>query len=811
MRISLNWLQTLIKIDLTADDLAHRLTMAGFEVEEIEERSTWADGVVIGKIVSIEPHPNADKLRVCQVDIGSGELQQIVCGAPNAKADIYVPVATIGTKLPQVDLKIKPTKLRGVPSNGMICSLEEVGLTSEIDGIHIFAEGDGGEFQDKIGADARPFLGLDDSILDLTATANRADALSMVGVAREVAALTGDKLELPQVEVSDIASQASLTVDVAETNACPAYIGTMIEGVTIAPSPDWLQQRLQAAGVRPINNVVDITNYVMLEWGQPLHAFDRDRLQQLTGQDSLTIGVRYANDEETLTTLDGQERTLQETNLLITANNHPVALAGVMGGGESEVHAGTTNLVLEAALFDPVAVRRSSRAQNLRSESSSRYERGVNFAELETACQRAIALIRELAGGTPVAQAKADSRPDLSQTLTLRVARVRHVLGPVHLGDEVGDLPEADMKQILERLNFIVAPTKETGVWTVQVPPYRRRDIEREIDLIEEIARLYGYDNFCETLPKQGTLGQLSPEFALTGQLREALRGAGLTELIHYSLVKPSQEQQICLGNPLFAEYSALRTELLPGMIDAFEYNLKQGNGALNGFEIGRVFWKEGETYQEKNLVAGILGGDRTQGRWVRSGKEQPMSWFEAKGVLQGVFDRLGLTVYYQADAGDRRLHPGRTASLWLRGRQLGHFGQLHPQLRQERELPDEVYVFELELSLLLEALPSSQVPKFEPFSTFPASDRDLAFFAPLDAEVLELEKAMSRAGGKLLESVELFDEYRGESVPEGQRSLAFRLVYRAGDRTLKDKDVDTAHQKVRDAIVKKFKVELRS
>ena len=294
MRISLNWLRTLINIDLTADDLAHRLTMAGFEVEEIEERSTWAEGVVIGKIVGIEPHPDADKLRVCQVDIGSGEVQQIVCGAPNAQADIYVPVATIGTKLPQVGLKIKPTKLRGVPSNGMICSLEEVGLTSDIDGIHIFATGDEKEFQAKVGADARPFLGLDDSILDLTATANRADALSMVGVAREVAALTGRTLTLPQAEVAEIAPQASLTVEVAENKACPAYLGTMIEGVTIAPSPDWLQQRLQAAGVRPINNVVDITNYVMLEWGQPLHAFDRDRLQQLTGQDSLTLGVRYA-------------------------------------------------------------------------------------------------------------------------------------------------------------------------------------------------------------------------------------------------------------------------------------------------------------------------------------------------------------------------------------------------------------------------------------------------------------------------------------------------------------------------------------
>ncbi|PPT08126.1 Phenylalanyl-tRNA synthetase beta chain [Geitlerinema sp. FC II] len=811
MRISLNWLRELVNIDLSAEDLAHRLTMAGFEVEDIEDRQTWADGVVLGKIVGIEPHPNADKLRVCQVNIGTDEPQQIVCGAPNAKADLYVPVATVGTVLPQVDLKIKPAKLRGVPSNGMICSLEEVGLSKESEGIHVFGEGEVAELDAKIGNDARPFLGLDDTVLDLTATANRADALSMVGVAREVAALTGAQLKLPHSEAGEVPSNDTLKLDVADSNACPTYIGTAIEGVKIAPSPAWLKQRLEAAGVRPINNVVDITNYVMLEWGQPLHAFDRDRLQRLTGSDDLTIGVRFAKTDESLTTLDGQERQLSQQALVITANDTPIALGGVMGGEESEVHEGTTNLVLEAALFDPVVVRRSSRSQSLRSESSSRYERGVNFAELEVACQRAIALICELAGGTPVTQAIADTRPELSSTIQLRCDRVRQVLGEVRLGDSIGDLPETDMKRILEDLSFEVTETDTEGVWNVKVPPYRSRDIEREIDLIEEIARLYGYDNFCETLPKQGALGQLSPEFALTGQLREAFRAAGLTELIHYSLVKPSQDRQIKLGNPLFAEYSALRTELLPALIDAFEYNLKQGNGALNGFEIGRVFWKEGEEYREKDLVAGILGGDPTMGRWTNSGKEDPMDWFEAKGVLQSAFDRLSLDVQYRPDSSDERLHPGRTASLWLRGRQLGRFGQLHPQLRQERELPDEVYVFELELSLLLEALPSTQVPKFTAFSTFPASDRDLAFFAPVSVSVFDLEKVMSKAGGKLLESVELFDEYRGENVPEGQRSLAFRLVYRAGDRTLKDKEVDDAHQKVRNSIAKKFDVELRS
>ncbi|MGB7275843.1 MAG: phenylalanine--tRNA ligase subunit beta, partial [Geitlerinemataceae cyanobacterium] len=491
MRISLNWLRELVDVEMSPEDLAHLLTMAGFEVEDIEDRRTWADGVVLGKIIDCQPHPDADKLRVCQVDIGAESPLNIVCGAPNAGVDLYVPVATVGTYLPQIDLKIKPAKLRGVPSAGMICSLAEVGLTKESEGIHIF------ELDNpQLGSDARPLLGLDDAVLDLTATANRADALSLVGVAREVAALTGGELHLPEVRDIVMGEAAALSLNLENPSMCPTYIGTAIEGVKIAPSPDWLQQRLQSAGVRPINNVVDVTNYVLLEWGQPLHAFDADRLQQVAGSSDLTLGVRLAQDGETLKTLDGQERQLQAQTLLITANDRPIALGGVMGGEETEVYEGTQNVVLEAALFDPVAIRRSARTQGLRTEASGRYERGVNFAELETATMRAIALIVELAGGTPTGRAIADTRPaDLSKSIELRLDRVAEVLGQVKLGDTAGEIPEADIDRILVDLGFGVTP-KSDRVWTVKVPPYRARDIEREIDLIEEIARLYGYDRF---------------------------------------------------------------------------------------------------------------------------------------------------------------------------------------------------------------------------------------------------------------------------------------------------------------------------
>jgi len=814
MRISLNWLQELVDLSMPPEALAEMLTMAGFEVEDIEDRRTWADGVVVGKVLERDPHPNADRLSVCKVDIGGDTPSNIVCGAANVRSGIYVPVATLGTYLPKIDLKIKPAKLRGVPSEGMICSLSEVGLTKESDGIHIFDESVVGAL--KPGSDARPLLGLDDVILDLTSTANRADALSMVGVAREVVALTGATLRLPEADEPTIQTSrsGSLAVKVSESQACPTYIGTAIAGVKIAPSPLWLQQRLQSAGIRPISNVVDVTNYILLEWGQPLHAFDRDRLVTVAGSDALTIGVRFAIASESLKTLDGQTKSLQEQTLLITANDKPVALAGVMGGAETEVYEGTQNLLLEAALFDTAAIRRSARSQGLRTEASARYERGVNFAELETACRRALKLIVELAGGTIVAQEKADSRPSqaTARTIELRLERVNQVLGMVELGDDIGELPAKEVERTLTALGCQLAVIKP-DVWAVTVPFYRDRDLEREIDLIEEIARIYGYNKFCDTLPEKTEPGYLSIEQAITRKLRESLRAAGLTELIHYSLGKPDSDRQVILANPLFTEYSALRTDLISGLIDAFQFNLEQGNGALNGFEFGHVFSRDEDGLTEAEFIAGIMGGDPTQGKWVRSGRDQPLSWFEAKGVLDAAFRRVGLTIEYQPDLRDPRLHPGRTASLWSQGNRLGTFGQLHPQLRQERDLPDEVYVFELDLNVAIAQLEQEEIliPTFKSYSTYPPSDRDLAFYVTTNVAVAELERLMTKTGGKLLESVELFDEYRGDRVPEGQRSLAFRLVYRADDRTLTDEEISPVQQQVREALVEKFRVDLRS
>ncbi|MBD2179008.1 phenylalanine--tRNA ligase subunit beta [Pseudanabaena sp. FACHB-1998] len=803
MRISLNWLRELVDCDLSPQELEEKLTMAGFEVESIEDRRTWAEGVVVGHILTADRHPNADKLQVCKVDIGAPEPLQIVCGAANARQGLFVPVATVGTYLPTIDLKLRPTKLRGERSEGMICSLAEIGLAKESSGIHEFPEGL------TVGADVRPLLGLDDAILDVTSTANRADALSMVGIAREVAALIGKEVRLP-LATQDFQPKTASWVIVEDPKSCPAYIGTLIKGVKVATSPEWLKRRVEAAGMRSINNIVDITNYILLEWGQPLHAFDADTLDK-----DLKIGVRFAKAGEKIKTLDDTDRSLTSQNFLITSGDKPIAIAGVMGGAETEVSEKTINIVLEAALFTQVTTRRSARAQGLRTEASARYERGVNQAAIESATAKAIQMIVELAGGEVIEQSIADARSQEVRGIELRLTKVWQVLGEVDREDE-GVLPllsEVEVEQTLKVLSFELEkqPIEEGSyaTWKVTVPPYRYADIEREIDLVEEIARIYGYDKFVETLPARTEFGFLSADQEGGRMIRAAFRAVGLTEVMHMSLCSPTESHQVKINNPVAIEYGALRGDLLTNLIDACAFNINQGNGILNGFEIGRVFWLDEAGSDETDRIAGIFGGDPTVGAWQHDSK--PLNFYEAKGLLDSVFHSLSVTVEYQPDQKDERLHPGRTASLWISGERLGTFGQLHPQLRAEKELPDEIYVFELDFYTLLDAMMKKSIPTFQSFSTYPSSDRDIAFFAPLKFTVADIQRSITHVGGELLDSVTLFDQYIGKGVPEGSRSLAFRLVYRASDRTLTDADINPVHQKVRDLLEEKFQATLRS
>ena len=566
MRVSVNWLKELVDFDFSPEALADALTMAGFEVEDIEDRQSWADGVVVGRVLKREPHPDAEKLSVCTVDIGADENSTIVCGAANVGAEMCVPVATVGSYLPKVDLKIKPRELRGVPSAGMICSLSELGLAKDSEGIHAFDEARFQSGEVKPGQDVRPLLGLNDFVLDVTSTANRADALSMVGIAREIAAITGNSLKLPATSELEGIDQSLTGVSIAlsDPTACPIYIGSILEGIKIEPSPAWLQQRLIASGTKAINNVVDVTNYVLLEWGQPLHAFDLDRVETAAdsgaGSGPVTVGVRYAKEKETLVTLDNKERTLAEQTLLITANDAPVALAGVMGGADTEVVDATQRVFLEAAYFDSAAIRKSARSQGLRTEASARYERGVNPAELKLACDRALQLLLETTGATLTGHSEERTEVgNISPTreVSLRLSRINQILGQVVDGEGTKYLDKTTVETLLDKLGC-KATANDKDSWTVEVPPYRYRDLEREIDLIEEVARLYGYDYFDKTLPSQTSQGYLTEDAALSRKLRAAFRGAGLTEAIHYSLTSPNSDRQVVLANPLFTEYSAL-------------------------------------------------------------------------------------------------------------------------------------------------------------------------------------------------------------------------------------------------------------
>ena len=813
MKISVKWLRELTNFNFSHEELADILTVVGLEVDECENLNEWVNGIVVGLIKDCQPHPDAQKLNICKVDIGVEKLLNIVCGASNVEIGKYVPVATLGSYLPTIDLKIEPTELRGINSEGMICSLSEIGLSKESSGIHIFEEN-----ALTIGQNVAPLLGLDDVILSVMPTANRPDAMSMIGIARELASLTGNTVNSPRDIKNFIFEHKNnfLKIEVKDINACPIYIGTIIKNATVTSSPKWLQQKLKVSGIEPINNIVDVTNLVLLEWGQPMHAFDLKKLNKIAdNSNELKIGIRYSNNEETLQILDGSSKELNKKNLIITSNDVPVALAGIMGGKTTEIDNQTQDIFLETALFDQVVIRHSSKNQNLRTEASIRYERGVNQFELEIASQNAISLIEELTGGTAVTQSIIDNRSQVNiSQITLRLERVHKILGPVWRDGLKSFITSEEVHNILKNLGCKLDLTdKISNVWSVVVPSYRYRDLHREIDLIEEIARIYGYGNFCDELPYKTEPGKLSQEYCIERKLREAFRSTGLHELVQYSLVKP-EKADIVLANPLLTEYSALRNNLLDGLINTFAYNQSQGNRPLNGFEIGKIFHSIDGQNRESDRISGIMGGTfLVEGRWTTGGKVPPMTWYKSKGVLDSIFKKFKIIVEYKTHKEDKRLHPERTASLWLNNKFLGIFGQLHPQICQELNLIGAVYGFELDFQLLLDTLNQETflTPTFKPYSSYPPIELDLAFFVSLDIPVNQLIQKMKEVGGNLLKEIELFDDYRGESVPERQRNLAFSLLYRSNERTLTDKDVGTIHNKVRESLVEEFNVTLRS
>lgn len=798
MRVSYQWLQEYVDLNgISPEELAERLTLAGIEVEAIERLGQDIDKVVVGYVLEREKHPNADRLSVCRVDVGTDEVLQIVCGAPNVAAGQKVPVALIGARLPG-GVKIKKSKLRGVESQGMICSAAELGIPDRLlrkdqtEGILVLPE------EAEVGQSAVSFLGLDDVVLELALTPNRADCLSMIGVAYEVAAILDRPVKLPTVSLQETDRPIRFPVRVEAPDACWRYAGRVIRNVRIAPSPQWLQNRLMAAGMRPINNVVDITNYVMLEYGQPLHAFDADRIE--TGE----IVVRKARPGERLVTLDDVERELDEEMLLITDGNQPIGLAGVMGGANSAITPATRVVLLESAWFDPRRVRVTARRHGLLSEAAQRFEKGVDPAAVERASARAMALLAAVGAGRPLpGAAVVRTRRFPPRRLPWRPQRLRQWLGV--------DLDDATLAGSLQRLGFRV----DAAAGAVDVPSYRT-DIEGEVDLAEEVGRVYGLDRIPAELPAGRPAGdEVSPRLRLTWQAREALAQAGAQEVVSWAFTRPQAwdalrlppdhpwRRAIPLLHPLAEEHSLLRTTLLPGLLDVLAYNARRQQPGALVYEVGAVFVPEAlplADLPEEPVRIGVAGYGELGGlHWAEPGR--PVDFFTVKGVVETLLEQLGVDA---AAVGWERtdepwLHPGRAAVLEVDGRRVGWLGELHPRVAAAWDLGERPVAAELDLEALLPAV--RPVPTYRPIPRFPAIRRDIAVLAPGDLPAATIAGRIRQAAGPLLEAVRLFDRYTGKPVPEGQVSLAFALVYRAADRTLTDAEVDRVHQRVREAL----------
>jgi phenylalanyl-tRNA synthetase beta chain len=786
MRISLNWLRDYVDLSVPVDELAHRLTMAGLEVSAVETLGAGIEGVVTARIVGKGPHPGADRLSLCRVDDGS-EVHEIVCGATNMDTGDAVALARVGTRLPG-GLKIKKAKIRGQASFGMMCSERELGLGEGHAGILILPPDT---------APGRPLLevlGLPDTVFEVDLTPNRADCLSVVGVAREVAALTGAALRLPQPNLSEagepVAGQTSVTIEAPEL--CRRYAARIVRGVRIGPSPRWLQQRLQALGVRALNNVVDVTNYVLMELGHPLHAFD---LQRLGDQ---RIVVRRAAAGERFTTLDGQERVLDADTLMICDGHGPVAVAGIMGGLNSEVEDTTRDVLLESAYFDPANIRRSSKALGLSTEASYRFERGTDIEGLIRALDRAAGLIAELAGGT-VAEGIWDAYPAPvpRRRVDCRPARVSAVLG-VELSRDaiVGHL-----------ISLGLALVAETGSELTFEVPSHRVDLEREIDLIEEVARLHGYDEIPVTLPKVEMRAGERPASRITADhARDALVAAGMAEAVSLSFIDPAEDERLGLGegdalrrkvtirNPLNSETSVLRSTLLPGLLRAAGLNARRQTGAVRLFEVGRTFHPVAgqDLPREVQRVGAVLSGERYPLGWLAD--TQGVDFFDAKGIVEGFLATLGVDGVAWEAATDRPwLHPGRGARVVLDGAELGWCGQLHPDRVEAYQVPEQTLVFELDLDRLQRA--GHRTGAFPGLDRYPAVARDLAVVLDRSVPVQQVMDAVSDHAGSepLLRSATLFDAYEGERLAADKVSLAVRIVYRSEDRTLTEEEVQEA------------------
>ncbi|MDD5127285.1 MAG: phenylalanine--tRNA ligase subunit beta [Dehalococcoidales bacterium] len=799
MKIPLSWLKEYVPLTLPVSELAQKLTLAGFEVEDIQTTGGNWQNIVIGQITAINPHPNADRLRLATVDYSTGQ-ETVVCGAPNLTVGDKIAFAKLGAELTDPHtgqkVKLKTAKIRGVASSGMVVSEKELGISENHEGIMVLPP------DAPLGTALADYLG--ETVFDVAVTPNRPDGLSVIGIAHEIAALTGQKVNIPEVAYAETQPliNGQVSVEISDVDLCPRYCATLITGVKIAPSPKWLQDRLIACGARPINNIVDITNYVMLEYGQPMHSFDYDRIRQKK------IIVRRARDGESIIALDGTECKLTAENLMIADAERTVGVAGVMGGANSEVTEGTTTILLEAASFKPASIYYTSRKLNLLSEASMRYERGIRAELTLPALKHATQLIAELGGGK-VAQGIIDVYPGKKEALPIKLTagKVNRTLAL-----------DLSVEQITNALTALGFECRATGEKELAITvPYWRSDIKQAIDLVEEVARVIGYDNIpltmlSEPIPRQDP----NPQLSLKRKVRQALAGYGFQEIISFSLTSKDlldklmpephkmEPAPLRLVNPMTADLEYLRPNLRANLLTTFTANRRHEEDGIRLFEIGAVYVPRPQNLpDEAETLCGLLCGARNDKSWMTT--TETIDFFDAKGAVESLLKQLGAGAQF-VPSRDESLHPAKQAAITVNNVTVGIVGELHPRVAVNFEIGEPCYLFELKLADLL---PFATAVKFyQPVARFPAVARDIALVVDYNVthqKILDIIKSF-----KLVSEVSLFDVYSGKQVAEGKKSLAYRIVYLSTEHTLTDDEVDKVQQHILDRLAKEAGATLR-
>jgi len=809
MKISLEWLNEYVDLsNITPEQIAHELTMSGLEVEEVEKTGAKFTNIRTAQIKVIDQHPNADKLHLVTVDLGN-EQKTVVCGAQNIEVGQIIPYASVGSKV--LDRKtgeqfeLTPAKIRGVESQGMLCSQDELGLENmqEEDGILVL-----NRIYDNIelGKPVEKLLNIkEDFVFDVAPTANRGDEMSVIGVARELSAIFNKKLQFSPLQTTQDNSTDKFKVEILDEEGCKYYSVGLLKDVVIKPSPDWMQRRLESSGIRAINNVVDITNYVLLEYGCPLHAFDKDKLNDY-------LCVRRAKEGETIVTLDEVERKTNNDTVLIATKEKSVCVAGVFGSANSEVDNNTKNIALEAAYFTPAQNRRSARSIGYRSEASARFERGVDIEMVRPALLRAMQLLVDLADAKVegIVETGNNKLPEID--ITLRFAQIKRILG--------SEIPVEKCVEIAENLGFELLGKNEIAA-KFKVPSFRRIDVYREIDLIEEISRIYGYDKISPSLPKNTQSPEISDEEKILKKINEMFRGKGFMEAVTSSLVgepiykeyavKFEDEKAVKVCNPQSEEHTMLRQSMIPSIMNVVKNNLSNGQKNLWVYELGRTYSIEKPADEketgvvESRMIAGAMTGDIENDKWI---KKPILDFYSVKGVIQNLLELLGLEnrVQFRECKDKDFLHPGKSAKLVMLGKQpleVGFFGEAHPLLKDKQKFQQNVYLFEINLEELLKALHISTV-RYKKLSLFPEVQRDLAFIVPESVSHEDIAKIIKKSvKSNLFNGEELFDVYQGEHIEEGFKSMAFRIKMQDKEATLTDEAVEEQMNSIRNNLKK--------